>query len=285
MEKEVSEADKKLLIRKNYLQKIDDELAKEFLDSADLYALIKGFFTEFLKLDYEFANEELSVEITKAFIRPATKERIDSMLSKLSEISYFRNTELTQEELRAFFIELRSIIDESIPAVHHSESHSLLQKLFGKDASADLNVAPAPVPVSPSLPIHSPSPSDVTLPAAQSAVGSAPESAPLFSQTSFAPQTPQTPQPALEVSLPPLQPVLSPQGTASLITTDQHAVPINEHLEEAYMQLSQGNMMQAKLAYIDALSLYHQMPKEEKQLHYFDLYEVFTRISTHDDSR
>ena len=88
MDREVSEVDRKLFLKKTYLDKIDYFITRNPINQDELYSLIRKFFGEYLKLDYEFTYEELSQELNKVFIKPNIKEHIDDFLIRLSETEY-----------------------------------------------------------------------------------------------------------------------------------------------------------------------------------------------------
>ncbi|MGV8171436.1 MAG: hypothetical protein ACP5OA_01955 [Candidatus Woesearchaeota archaeon] len=110
MEREVSEVDRKLLLKKDYLDKINYHLTTNPISQAELYPLVRHFFREFLKLDYEFTYEELSSELNKAFIRSKVKEHIDDFLIRLSESEFLEEGELGSKEINLFLSELADII-------------------------------------------------------------------------------------------------------------------------------------------------------------------------------
>lgn len=132
MEREVSEVDRKLLLKKTYLDKINYHITRNPLNQDELYALVRHFFGEYLKLDYEFTYEELSQELNKVFIRPKVKEHIDNFLIRLSESEYLEENSLGSVDINSFLSELADIImnviSEEQAAVH--EENSLIGRLL-----------------------------------------------------------------------------------------------------------------------------------------------------------
>ena len=110
MEREVSEVDRKLLLKNKYLDKISYYLSRNPISQDELYIFVRKFFGEYLKLNYEFTYEELSQELNKVFIKPQVKETIDSFLIRLSESEYLEETILGTNELNSFLRELSKII-------------------------------------------------------------------------------------------------------------------------------------------------------------------------------
>ena len=78
--KEVSEVERRLVVRQKYLDKISELAIKDIIEDDDFYALVRGFFTELLKLEYEFTYEEIILELNKIFMKPIVKSQIDSFL-------------------------------------------------------------------------------------------------------------------------------------------------------------------------------------------------------------
>ncbi len=113
-EKEVSELDRKILLKKTYLDKVNYYLSRSIIDDQELFTLVRKFFSEFLKLDYEFTYEELSIELNKVFIRPKVKEQIDTFLLQLSESEYLEDVTLELDEIKQYLTELKGIIEEVI---------------------------------------------------------------------------------------------------------------------------------------------------------------------------
>ncbi len=150
MEREVSEVDRKLLLKKNYLDKIRYYLTRNPINQDELYFLVRKFFTEYLKLDYEFTYEELSQELNKVFIKPKVKEHIDIFLIRLSESEYLEETVLGTADINGYLRELddiiRNVIFDDQPVVE--DSPTLIQKVLKRkpteqDKQMDLSAASA----------------------------------------------------------------------------------------------------------------------------------------------
>jgi hypothetical protein len=144
MEREVSEVDRKLLLKKTYLDKINYHLTRNPINQEELYPIVRHFFGEYLKLDYEFTYEELSQELNKVFIRPKVKEHIDNFLIRLSESEYLEEDSLGSVEINAFLSELAdiimNIISEEQAAIQEEDSliHRMLKMKHKETKVIDL---------------------------------------------------------------------------------------------------------------------------------------------------
>jgi len=114
MEKEVSELDRKLFLKKAYLERVNYYLSRSNVDLQEFYAFVRKFFSEFLKLDYEFTYEELSLELNKVFIRPKVKEDIDDFLLRLSESEYLEEESLSDKDIIEYLKEFGGIVSNLI---------------------------------------------------------------------------------------------------------------------------------------------------------------------------
>ena len=114
MKKELSELEKKRLLKKNHHQKIDYVLTKAFINDSDVYKLVKDFFAEYLNLDYEFTHEELSKELNKRFIEESLKKEITIFLAQLSHIQFNNDKHPSQDQLRSMISTFKDIISKLI---------------------------------------------------------------------------------------------------------------------------------------------------------------------------
>ncbi|MGV8140846.1 MAG: hypothetical protein ACP5NW_00220 [Candidatus Woesearchaeota archaeon] len=133
MEREVSEVDRKLILKKTYLDRIYYNLTRNPIGQDELYSLVRKFFGEYLKLDYEFTYEELSQELNKVFIRPKVKEHIDDFLIRLSESEYLEESHVDTKTVNAFLKELDEIIRNMIYEEQSTQAEeSFIQKVLNK---------------------------------------------------------------------------------------------------------------------------------------------------------
>ncbi|MEM4637943.1 MAG: hypothetical protein QXK76_02900 [Candidatus Woesearchaeota archaeon] len=130
MEKEVSEVERRVALKRTYSDKIDFLLNQE-IDDKSFYNIIRRFFAEYLKLDYAFTYEELSQELNKVFIKQSLKSKIDSLLEELSYYEYVSGSELTQEQKKEILSDFKNIIKELITDYQSSTKKSFFEKLFG----------------------------------------------------------------------------------------------------------------------------------------------------------
>ncbi len=132
MEKEVSEAERRVVIKRNYSEKVT-LLVKQDITEKELYGLIRHFFADFLRLEYEFTYEELSQELNKIFIKQALKQRIDKMLEDLSWFEYMPDHELSQEEKKRLLNDFKDMMDQLIIDLENKpEKSSFFDRIFGK---------------------------------------------------------------------------------------------------------------------------------------------------------
>lgn len=130
MEKEVSEVERRVALKRIYSDKIDFLLSQE-IDDKSFYSIIRQFFAEYLKLDYAFTYEELSQELNKVFIKQSLKNKIDSLLEELSYYEYVSGSELTQEQKKEILSDFKNIIKELITDYQSSTKKSFFERLFG----------------------------------------------------------------------------------------------------------------------------------------------------------
>lgn len=132
MEKEVPEAERRVKIKRTFSEKIT-LLVKQDIDDKELYGVIRQFFVDFLKLEYEFTYEELSLELNKIFIKQGLKKRIDKLLDDLSWFEYMPDHELSQEEKKKILNDFKDMISQLILDLEEKPGKaSFLDKLFGK---------------------------------------------------------------------------------------------------------------------------------------------------------
>ncbi len=128
MKKEMSELERKKLLKKSHHQKIDYALAKAFVNDSDVYKLVKDFFAEYLNLDYEFTHEELNRELSKMFIEENLKKNISMFLSKLSYMQFNSVNRPSQDQLREMIKQFKEIIS-SLIVFEESKKKGFLGKI------------------------------------------------------------------------------------------------------------------------------------------------------------
>lgn len=114
MKKELSELERKRLLKKHHHQKIDYALAKAFINDSDVYKLVKDFFAEYLNMDYEFTHEELYRELNKKFIDQELKKEITLFLSQLSHLQFNMEKHPSQETLKHMIGRFKQIIEHLV---------------------------------------------------------------------------------------------------------------------------------------------------------------------------
>jgi hypothetical protein len=130
MEKEVTEVERRLLIRKRYLEKTNSYISSEYIDQKDIYILVRDLFSEFLKIDYAFTYEELSSELNKLYIKPDLKKDIDDFLFMLSQSEYFLGNDLEQKDIRDILATLKSLIQKLIVDDSEKMKKSFFSRIF-----------------------------------------------------------------------------------------------------------------------------------------------------------
>src|SRR3989338_7132047 len=105
------------LIRKVILAKLNSLKSRQFEDkSLDEFSLaFRVFLLKYLKLNYEFTEEELSSELDKRGISKLLKERILKITSLVEEIKY-KEKKLTKDEFQTILGEGIHIIQVAIPS-------------------------------------------------------------------------------------------------------------------------------------------------------------------------
>ncbi|RJQ17210.1 hypothetical protein C4573_04115 [Candidatus Woesearchaeota archaeon] len=129
MKKEMSDFERKRVLKHTHHQKIDYALAKAFIKDYDVYQLVKDFFAEYLHLNYEFTHEELSKELNKQFIDESLKKQIVGFLARLSFFQFNTAQQPTQEQLRNMIVEFKNIINNLILFEEQQKNQSVTEKI------------------------------------------------------------------------------------------------------------------------------------------------------------
>lgn len=90
-------------------RKIAFLLRKPIIRQYEVYRLSKEFFKAYLQHDYEFTMEELRRELHKVYLSSIVRERVESLIEKLSLLEY-TDTEYSQAELQLLLHDLDTII-------------------------------------------------------------------------------------------------------------------------------------------------------------------------------
>jgi hypothetical protein len=246
MEKVVTEVERKLLLKKSYLARIDNERGKVYADPHELNTIIRDFFAQFLKLDYEFTYEELELELEKTFITSNTKTQVTILLETLTELTYLHGSEFSDEQTKTFLAQLRVIINLLIPDPITTKKQSFLGRLFKKDvATGEL----------PNIDVVTPQ--------------NAPDIQAIVTM----------PEPVVETLVTPT-PVSIDTAHALLIESEDPAITaINTFIEKIYAQYQEKNYDRARKIYLDALHAYRALPQEQKEHVFIALYDVYLKLS------
>ena len=117
-----------LLLRETTKKKIAYLLSKHTIKDIEVYNLIKEFFKEYLKADYEFTFDELAQELKKTYIEKHIKETLFKLLEDFSTIEY-KDEDLPDEMLKEFLGTFSKLIDELIK---EEQKKGFFARLFGK---------------------------------------------------------------------------------------------------------------------------------------------------------
>ncbi|KAF0247768.1 MAG: hypothetical protein FD167_2829, partial [bacterium] len=90
IEKKEGVEEQLVVLRKVVLEKLKSLKKKRFEDKdiEDFGLAFRVFLLKCLKIDYEFTDEELVMELDKKGVNKALKERITKLTSLLSEVKY-----------------------------------------------------------------------------------------------------------------------------------------------------------------------------------------------------
>ncbi len=153
MEKEVSESDRKAFLKGKYIALVNKYLDSKHTTQEEVYQFIRNFFSEFLKINYEFTYEELTKELNKIYIKPDLKKEIDDFLLNLSKIEYLYENDLEQEDIKELLEKIKHTI-EAVIIEEKSEKiekkQNLLEKMFKKNGKKE---TPQPLSAVPYTPI------------------------------------------------------------------------------------------------------------------------------------
>ncbi len=103
-----------LELKTNFLHRIDFLLGKQGLKDEELYHVVKDFFKQYLKLDYEFTFEELIEEFDKVYLDPDVKQELIQFISDVGLIEFSENA-YKEREVKEFLKSFAWLIDRLIP--------------------------------------------------------------------------------------------------------------------------------------------------------------------------
>jgi len=117
-----------MAIKKRFKQKVKYISTKAHVSEKEVYDIVRDFFKETLKLDYEFTHDELIEEIGKTYLEHDFHKKMVTFIEKIGEMEYSRY-DFTQEELKNCLAEMNNIIDSLI---HTKHKKTFMIKLFEK---------------------------------------------------------------------------------------------------------------------------------------------------------
>ena len=112
--------------RLNYIK------SKPRVTDEEVYVLVKDFFKEFLKLDYEFTHEELIEELEERYLENDLHQKLVIFIKRIGKVEYC-DENLSQQELRALLNEFEELLKILLQGDLIIKLNSALKKLgFGK---------------------------------------------------------------------------------------------------------------------------------------------------------
>lgn len=279
MEKEVTEAERRLSLRKIYSERIDHMMDVQ-VEEKELYLLIRRFFAEFLKLEYEFTYEELSIELNKIFIKPAVKQQVDKLLSDLSMMEYMPDHALTHDEQKKILGDFKQTISLLI-MVHGDEGSKLsfFEKLLGKKEPETQQIPQATEQELPQfeLPVmeSKEEPKEDILPQAPIEIPSISDENVLLFGGSKSQEKQEAVPPKIQkdefVRIEPYQ--------LHTEDNDPNMVRLKYNIEKSYLAINAQDYHTAKNYYMDAIESYNKLSYDQKTSVYIELYDLFCVLS------
>lgn len=296
MEKEVSEAERRVKIKKTYSEKIA-LMVKQDIDDKELYGVIRRFFADFLKLEYEFTYEELSQELNKIFIKQGLKKKIDKMLDDLSWFEYMPDHELSQEEKKKILNDFKEMISQLILDLEEKPGKvSFFDKLFGKKKEESVfeqqDTPEIPTQTLPDLDIGDVQQKNL-------------EMKKELQKEMIAREEPKTPFGNIISSIQgsnnillvndsiqndmPENPenLVMPEDTSkrlvnmsflSLEDNDPELIAIKEAIAQSYAAFYARDIESAKIKYMSALDIYNKFDYDKKTKMYLQLYDLYQKL-------
>lgn len=282
MEKEVSEAARRLALQKAMIARIDILLSEENPDAQELLRIIKEFFTPFLKLDYEFTYEELLLELDKIFITDAARAQITILLETITELTYLRGEEFSEAQIKTFLKQLRAIILTLIPEPVSDKKKGFFSRLFSQTRASAL-------PLEPSFNPTPSTDSTLTSPVRGNSPSTTPLSTPITNDTQTSMQS--LSQSSSDTSTQSLnlqtgnrnisQTAVTIDAAHSLLveSEDPQITSINMLIEQIYAARAEQHISHAQELYLKALHAYRKLPDSEKERVFLTLYTVYSALS------
>jgi hypothetical protein len=276
MEKEVSESDRRLAIRDSYLKKVADLEVLGTVDPTELYSLVKNFFAEFLKINYEFTYEELSLELNKILIKPSFKKEIDQFLFDITESEYLLENALEATELKILMQKFEYIINTLIIDKEKVFSkESIFKKIFAKKKTSTEKSKKNPVP--------QPTTADPGM--IKQSAESAPMSEDAEDENIALLESEVTQDNAwngntLNDAMQTDNISISRGDSMVVQNLGPDAEKVCEFIEASYGDLDRRNLESAKVRYKNALDIYHTLNVDDKRKVFLSLYELFSRLDS-----
>lgn len=132
----------KRLFKDIFLKRCEYLHSKRVLKEQEVYTLVKDFFKEFLDLDYEFTEQELSNELKRVYLDEQTHSRVNALLMSVFRIQY-TDVGLSEEELRKILKDFERIVNSMVmERQHRNVLQRFFHKMFRKHEQAQVMKAP-----------------------------------------------------------------------------------------------------------------------------------------------
>ena len=124
------QANSKRELSENTTKKIGYLISKSQVREEELYQLVKDFFKDYLKLDYEFTHEELMVELKTVYLEKELLDELESFLKKIAKIECFDNN-FSNAEIKTLIEKFEEISKQIMgPLEKQGESSSIVKKVL-----------------------------------------------------------------------------------------------------------------------------------------------------------
>jgi len=123
------QANSKKELSENTTKKIGYLISKSQVQEEELYQLVKDFFKDYLKLDYEFTHEELMEELKTVYLEKELLDELESFLKKIAKIECFDNN-FSNAEMKSLIEKFEEISKQIIGPLEKQEEYSMVKKLL-----------------------------------------------------------------------------------------------------------------------------------------------------------
>ncbi|MEK6963054.1 MAG: hypothetical protein AABX70_01410 [Nanoarchaeota archaeon] len=119
-------------LRSETLSKMEAFHQQGFYDGGDFYYLVKNFFKQYLKLNYEFTIDELHTELKKIYLTETTRAQLDLILDHISSVECLSDKN-QPSQVRADLDNFQQIVEALLDAENPSSITHFWEKLHLKN--------------------------------------------------------------------------------------------------------------------------------------------------------